>query len=195
MNIKSIFSALTVALLLTACGGTEMENAEAVGAREDQLAKTDDPVADLEANAVKFDDLLGLAKRSLGTVQSVYNDQQGAVHTLGEVTVLLDDNFILSIQNKIDGDILEQRVNLKNLNSELESFDWIVDNGENPYPGVRVPTLDEKSSVEILEDGSLQGTESYLEIILSERKAVQKCLSGLINAIRAARDEPLEGNR
>jgi hypothetical protein len=169
-----------------------MENAEKVGSREDQAIVTDDPVENLKSNAIKHDDYLGQAKWGLGTLQTSYNESQASVDVLGEVTISLDDNFMLSIKNDLDGDVLEQRVNLANLSSDLKSFEWIVDNGENPYPGVKIPVLEGQKGVENLEDGILKGTEDYLEIILADRKMVQRSLSGLMNAIRAARGEALE---
>jgi len=189
--IKHFLLTFTISFLFS-CGGTDMKNPENVGSREEQTAISDDPVADLKANAVKHDDPLGQARWSLGVLQSAYNDSRATVAVIGEVAVSLDENFVLSIKNKVDGDVHEQRANLAHLNSDLKSFEWIVDNGENPYPGVKVPVLKGTGEVEKLLDGSLKSKEDYLEIILSDRKAVQRSLSGLMNAIRAARGEELE---
>lgn len=192
MFLKKLIYLFIAVAFLASCGGTDMKNPEEVGSREETTVTSDDAVSDLKANAIKQDDLLGQAKYALGILQSNYNSSSETVDVIGEVTVSVDDNFILSIKNKVDGDVHEQRVSLKDLDSNLRSFEWIVDNGENPYPGVKIPVMEGKSSVEKLVDGSLQSSETHLEIIHDNRKAVQVSVSGLMNAIRAAKGEALE---
>ena len=191
MQQKIFFLSAAMTLLLAACGGTEMKNPEEVGSREDQTVVTGGPVGDLKANAIQHDDAYGQARWGLGILQTAYNESKETVDLIGDVTILLDSTFALSIKNKVDGDVHEQRVNLTHLNPSLKSFEWIVNNGDNPHPGVKVPVLNGKSGVELYVDGEKNGTADYLEIILADRSMVQRSVSGLTNAIRVARGEAL----
>lgn len=189
---KFLIALIFPTFFLSACGGGSLENAENVETREEQTVEGATPSENLKANAIKEGDLHGQAVYSLGLLQSAYNESQGQVVGQGKVTVKLTEDFMLAIVNEFDGDTFEQQVNLASLNSDLKSFEWIVDKGDNPNPGVKIPVLAGQDGVKNLKNGSVSSTEDFLVIKLSDRKTIQKVVSGLLNAIRASRGEALE---
>ncbi len=194
--IQNFFFFLAISvILLPACGG-DLENAEKIQPRAEQQQQQPSaeltPTQQLKSSAIREDDVLGQAKYSLGALQSAYNASKNTVVGQGDVTVQLAEDFTLSIQNNVDGDSYEQRVNLTALSADLKSFEWIVDNEDVPNPGVKIPVLSGQDGVQRLKNGTVESTEDYLEIILSDRVMVQKVVSGLLHAIRASRGEALE---
>ena len=108
---------------------------------------------------------------------------------MGDISVLVDDNYQMVIRNKNDGNVYEQRVSLANLDTNMKNMQIIVDRGDVPHPGFRMPVLKGKPGVEIYENGQKKETKQELEILLSERRQVQLVISALTQAVRSVRGE------
>lgn len=169
-------------------GNPDLENAEAVKDRsEQQIVTGDKPSQNLKANSIPENDLQGQVKWALGRVQEELRKSSANVSTLGDVTVLVDDNFQMVIQNKVDGNVHEQRVGLANLDTDMKKIEIIVDKGEVANPGFRMPVIEGKAGVERYLNGEMKETVPSLELILGERRQVQLVISALTQAINTSK--------
>lgn len=183
---------LLAGLFFSCQNSTDLKNAEEIKDRSEQKIVTGgDAVEDLRANAIKESDIAGQIKWSLGLLQEALRESSGQVNGLGEISVLLDENYQMAIKNKFDGDDFEKRVNLANLDADAKNIEIISDSHGHPNPGLRIKVLPGKPGVEIFKNGSKNKTEDFLEIILAERKMVHKVLSAVTNAIKAAQGQAL----
>ena len=193
MKKYTIYFSIAAVSIFTACqsGNPELENATTIKDRSEQQVVTGGkPSDDLKANAISEGDIAGQVKWSLGRVQEELRNSKGSVVGLGEVTVLVDDNFQMVIKNEFEGDVYEKRVGLSNLDIDVKKLQIVRDNGDDiPNPGFKIPVLEGKPGVEIYKNGSKQETVKELEILLGERRQVQLVVSALTQAVKAIGNE------
>lgn len=199
--LRNLFLFLTLAGFFLACRGEnpDVKNATPVGEREWKTAASGDKKDELNANSVAEADLKGLAIYSLQTLQQAYKAASGKVPGVGEVTVSVDDNLNLLIENKSGSSTTTQLANLKSLDPDFKHLEIIVNKQANEFPGFRIKVLPGKSKVAVLKNGTKTEELEYLEIILAERSDVEKSISALTLAIEAAQeklpDEDGEGKK
>ncbi len=189
---KTLFiAAVNLAILFCACGGNpDLKNPEEVKNRSEQQVVTGGTASeDLKANAIDVNDTEKLIKWSLGRVQEELKKSEGTIEELGEVSVLLDENMQMVIRNNKDGNVYEKRVKLSSLNTDINSFQIVVDNDTNPYPGFKMPVVDGQPGVDHYENGKKKETKKDLEIFLAERRQVQLVISAMIQAAQTAKGE------
>jgi hypothetical protein len=181
---------ILLATFFVACqpSNQNMENAEAVQDRSAQEVVTGGkPSENLRANAIKAGDFAKQAEWSLGLIQEQLKKSAGKVNGLGEVSILLDDNFQMAIRNNYNGEMIEKRVSLANLDTDIKNIEIISDSHGHPNPGLKFKVLDGKPGVEVYKDGSKTETLKELELIFAERKMVHKAISAMTNAVNASR--------
>lgn len=190
---KNILAALLFSTVFTfSCTqrNPELKNAVDVKDRSEQKIVTGGkPSDDLRANAIPEGDIMARAKWSLGRVKEELKNSSVTVQNLGEINVLLDDNLTMVIQNVVNGEVYERRVNLANLNSDSKSMKIIADRGDNIHPGIQFSVLEGKAGVEHFKDGKLIKTERHLEFLLAERRQVQLVASAMFQAIKVSQGE------
>jgi hypothetical protein len=181
-------------LLVYSCkqDNPEVVNANPVGERQSIEVPSGKKSEELQANAVPAGDIKGIATRALQSLQTVYKNAAGKVTGVGEVTVMVDDNLNLIIENKYEGSTSTQLVNLGRIDTDMSHVEIIPDKDGNKFPGFKVKTKSGK--VDILKDGAKQKEQDYLEIYLAERKDVNKALTSIMFAAQAAQQTlPSEG--
>ena len=141
----------------------------------------------LKAKAVGENDFYGQAKWALGALQEEYNQASGKVPGVGKVSVMVDENFTMIIRNDNGGQIEETKVNLNSLNDDLKSLEIYPEGVKTEFPGFRIPVLKGKPAVEVNKNGKME-KQDYLEIFLSERKSVERVISGLRQAMQSAQE-------
>ncbi len=188
---KLIF-AVGLALVFSACGNEVPEAKNPIPVGDQTTVGTEDSIAteNLKAKGVSEDDLHGQAKSSLAFLQDELNKASGTVPGIGQATVLLDDNLMMIIRNEKDGKLEETKVNLKNLNPDPKSLQVFLEGTKSEFPGFRMFTLEEKPTVEVSSGGS-SSRQNYIEFFLSNRSAVERALSGLMQAVRSAQGSGL----
>jgi hypothetical protein len=181
---KFIFS-LLVCSVLAACGSdpTDMGSLEPVGTRP-KMQEGAKPTDALSSVAVHDTDLYGKVKWCLQALQEEYDKANGKVPGIGKVTVLLDQNLMLVIRNEADGGVIEKKVNMKDLEADPKTYEFIVDGVSGDFPGVKIPVIVGKPKVEITKNGGSSEKADKLEIILADRDSVERFLTSFLQAVQ-----------
>lgn len=194
--VKNSIFLLAFTLLLFSCKRENPEVVNATPVGEKTLIKVENgkKSEELKANSVPEADVKAVAKKSLQTLQNAYNAAADKVPGIGKVTVLLDDNLTLIIDNKSGLSTTSTQVNLKSIDTDFNKVEIIPNRGENEFPGFRIKTLPGQPKVAIYKNGSKDKEMDYLEMYFAERKDVQHCLSALTLAAQAVQSNlPDEG--
>ncbi len=194
--LKISASALAIFLLLTSCNreNPDVVNAKPVGERATIQLDSASNSENLAANSAEEGDMKGVATKALQPLQTVYKAASGKVPGIDEVTVMVDDNLNLIIENKSGSSTTSSTVNLMSIDTKMENIEIIPDKDGNKYPGFRIKTLSGKPKVAILKNGTKDKDLDYLEIFMAERKDVHKAITSIIFAAQAAQSSlPAEG--
>ncbi len=140
----------------------------------------------LAAAALEEGDLLGRVRQSFIPLQEEYRKANGKVTGVGEVTVSVDENYNLLIENKVNGSIEQTKVNLKSLNNAQGGMMLIPDNAPGEFPGLQVFVKDGQPGVQILKDGKLVREDRQLEIHLADRPAIERITPAVLQAMNIA---------
>ncbi len=181
---KFIFS-LLVCSFLAACGSdsTDLASLEPVGTRP-KMQEGGKPTDALSSVAVHDTDLHGKVKWCLQALQEEYDKANGKVPGIGKVTVLLDQNLMVVIRNEADGGVIEKKVNMKDLQADPKTYEFIVDGVSGDFPGVKIPVMEGKPKVEITKNGGSSEKADKLEIILADRDSVERFLTSFLQAVQ-----------
>ena len=139
----------------------------------------------MEKPMLEEGDYFGMAKSALMTLQQEYNKCEGKAG-LGKVTVFLDQNFNLLIKNEVGGDVIETKVNLKDLNPENGGFKLLPDDAPGQFPGIQLIALNGDKDIEISKNGKVVSNEYHLDIRMAERKNIQTIAPAMVQAVSAA---------
>lgn len=185
LMVKKIVFSLLIGVVMAACSNDvpKLKNLEPVGVRPTptQGGKATEALSSV---AVPDTDLRGKIKWCLSALQEEYEKANGKVPGVGKVTVLLDDNLTLVIRNEVDGGVIEQTVNMKDLEADPSKYEFIVDGDTNQFPGVKIPVIAGRPKVEISKNSAATGKEDKLEIVLAEREHVQRFLTSFLQAVQ-----------
>lgn len=165
-----------------------VENATPVGEKNWVKTESGTKSEELMANSASEGDVKGMMTKSLQTLQSGFTASKGKVPGLDDVTVLIDDNMNLLIENKSGFTTTTTQVNLKNLDADMQNVEVLSDaNPDNKFPGFRIKVLPGKAKVEVMKGGT-KTQQDYLEIIHAERGDVIHSLSALTMAAQIAQN-------
>lgn len=142
---------------------------------------------ELKANAANGGNPKEMMSRALQTIQEAYNASKGKLPEIGDVTVLIDDNNNLLIENKSGLSTTTTQVNLTSIDTDISHIEILSDSQGHKFPGFRIKTLSGQPKVTISTGG---GTESkdYLEMSFADRADVQHSLSALTLAAQIAQN-------
>ncbi len=194
--LKISAASFAVLFLLFSCSreNPEVVNARAVGERNTIKLDSATQSEQLAANSVAEGDLKGVATQALQPLQTAYKAASGKVPDIGEVTVMVDDNLNLIIENKSGAGTTSSLVNLRSIDTKMESIEIIPDKDGNKFPGCRIKTLSGQSKVAVTKNGVKEKEMDYLEIFLAERKDIHKAITSITFAAQAAQSAlPAEG--
>ncbi len=167
--------------LLQACGNEPANTAETAAETQTQSG-----LEGLKANAVDEGNHLARVQATVKKVQKEYDDTRGQMPGRGRVTVSIDDNYNLIIQNDVEGDVLKTQVNLKNLNPDNGGMMLLPDNKPGDFPGIRLLVMEGKPGVSFLKNGELQKEERYLDIYMPKRTNIENlapAMSSILNVV------------
>ncbi|MBK9016907.1 MAG: hypothetical protein IPM82_24180 [Saprospiraceae bacterium] len=166
----------------------DVMNAQPVGDKDWVKTESGKKSDELKANSAKEGDIKGIAAKSLQTLQTAYKAASGKVPGVGDVTVLLDDNLNLIIENKSGLSTTTTQVNLKSIDTDFSHVEILSDAQGHEFPGFRIKVLPGKPKVSV-SDGGAKGKEmDYLEVILSTRPDVEHSLSAITLAAQVAQN-------
>ncbi len=189
MTKKIILPLVLLAILMTAC--TQDKPSESTTAPNEQnnasiSDQTMTPVEQLRSVALDEGDYVGRVRNSFISLQDEYNKAQEKFPELGKSTVFVDDRFVLLIKNEKDGEVLETKVDLHNLNPEDGGMMLVPDQHLDEFPGIKVFALDGKPGVQHFKNGKLESEERFLEIYLPERSNIERIAPALSQALMIA---------
>jgi hypothetical protein len=185
----SIFLFAFVSLLLSCKGDNpEVVNAQAVGDKAWIKSETGKNTDDLKANSPMENDTKGLLVKSLQTMQEGYKASKDKVTGIGDVTVKVDDNQNLIIENKLGSSTTTTQVNLKSLDADFKNVEIISDQNGSEFPGFKIKVLRGKPNVVISKNGTKEKEMDHLEVYMAEQKDVQQTLAALTMAIQLAQN-------
>lgn len=182
MSQKIPFILLTCLLWLGCKNDTNTGTGQAVPAAEsDNQAHS---LEDLKSQAISEEDRFARVNHALGTVQKEYQKCDYKVTGQGKMTVFIDEHFTMLIRNEIDKDVIDAKVNLKNLDYENGAISLIADNAPGEFPGLRIQVIDGKPGVEITRNGEFVAEERELKIFMAERAAnIEKITPAIVQAL------------
>jgi len=140
----------------------------------------------MAAAALEEGDLLGRIRQSFIPLQEEYRKANGKVTGVGEVSISVDENFNLLIENRVNGSVEHTKVNLKNLNNAQGGMMLIPDNAPGEFPGLKVFVKDGQPGVQILKDGKLVREDRHLEIHLADRPGIERITPAVLQALNIA---------
>ncbi len=185
--MKKLTCLLTLASLLFACGNDPKDsNFQQVEANMPVLPTGASPTEQLSAMAIEESNYLERVRQSFVPLQEEYRKAKGKVPGIGEVTIFVDDNFTLLIENKFEGSTYQTKVNLKNLNNAQGGMRLVPDNNPGDFPGLRIFVKDKNPGVEIIKDGKLVKEERQLEIYLADRASIERVTPAVLQGLNIA---------
>ncbi len=188
--VKNSILLFALLILFFSCSreNPEVVNATPVGestwVKTDSSKKTDE----LKANATNGGDPKSMMTKALQTLQQSYTASKGKVPGVDDVTVLIDDNQNLIIENKSGSNTTTTKVNLKSLDTDFNNIKILSDSQKNEHPGFRINVLPGTTKVEVLKNGSKEKELDFLEIFLAERSDVHHSISALTMAAQVAQN-------
>ena len=188
--LRSSILLLAFACIIFSCrrDNPDVVNATPVGDKVWKKTESGKKADELRANATKEDDIKGLATSSLQTLQQAYKAASGKVPGVGEVTVLVDDNLNLLIENKSGSNTTTTQVNLKSIDTDFKHLEIISNHQADVFPGFRIKVLPGQAKVVVLKNGSKEKELDYLEIYLAKRSDVEHSISAITLAAQAAQN-------
>ena len=119
---KSIYLFVFVSLFLSCTSeNPDVVNAEPVGDKVWVKSESGKKTDELKANASSEGEQKEMMSKALQTLQAGYNASKGKVPGVDDVTVLLDDNMNLLIENKSGGTTTTTQANLKSLDTDFKN--------------------------------------------------------------------------
>jgi hypothetical protein len=194
--LKISASAVAILFMLISCNreNPDVVNAKPVGEKATIQLDSATNSENLAANSAQEGDLKGVATKALQPLQTVYKAASGKVPGIGEVTIMVDDNLNLIIENKAGSGSTTSTVNLRSIDTKMENIEIIPNKDDNKFPGFKIKTLPGQPKVAILKNGTKEKDLDYLEIFMAERQDVHKAITSLIFAAQAAQSSlPAEG--
>ncbi|MCF8244546.1 MAG: hypothetical protein K9J37_08290 [Saprospiraceae bacterium] len=186
---NSIFLFVFVSLFLSCTSeNPDVVNAEPVGDKVWIKSESGKKTDELKANASSEGEKKDMMSKALQTLQASYNAAKGKVPGVDDVTVLLDDNMNLLIENKSEGTTTTTQANLKSLDTDFKNIEIFSDVQGHSYPGFRVKVLPGKAKVVVLKNGVKDKELDYLEVILADRTDVHHSISALTMAAQIAQN-------
>lgn len=186
---NSIFLFAFISLILSCKReNPNVVNATPVGENAWVKSESGKNTDDLKANSSSGGDPKGMMTKALQTLQASYTHAKGKVPGVDDVTVLIDDNMNLIIENKAGSSTSAKQVNLKNLDTDFSHIEIISDSQGNAHPGFRIKVLPGQAKVDVLKDGSKEQDLDYLEVILYDRDDVHRSISALTMAAQIAQN-------
>ena len=178
---------LVIPSLFFACSNEPKDaNFQAVDANIPAAATGASATEQLTAMAIEESNYIERVRQSFVPLQEEYRKAKGKVPGVGDVTIFVDDNFTLLIENKLDGSTYQTKVNLKNLDNEQGGMRLVPDNNPNEFPGLKVFVKDGKPGVEIIKDGKVEKEVQELEIHLADRPAIERVTPAILQALNIA---------
>lgn len=192
--VRSSIKLMVVAVVVAACGSDapEVVNPTPVGEKTHIKAESGKKSDELKANSVSEGDIRGIAVKSLQTLQEAYKSASGKVDGVGDVTVMVDDNLNLIIENKSGLGTTTTQVNLKSLDTDFSHLEILSDNQGHEFPGFRIKVLPGEPKV-VVKKGLGSKEMEYLEIFLAARPDVEHSISALTFAAQAAQNKLATG--
>ncbi len=172
-----------------------MVNAQAVGEKKHiPVAEGSTKSDELKANSVDEGNTKAVATRALQSLQEAYKRAAGKVPNIGEVTILVDDNMNLLIENKSGSSTITTQVNLTSIDTDFKKIEIIPNRDGNEFPGFKIKTLSGKPKVAILKNGTKEKEMDYLEIFMSSREDIHKSMTSITLAAQAAQGSLPQSN-
>ena len=182
--IKKIIIPILAATLATACNqDPKPGNFQQVDTPQVNVDTNATVLEKIKAQALDEGDYVGRVSASLKPLQEELNNAKGKIKGIGDVTVKVDDQFNLLIENKEGGHVYQTAVNLKNLNPEQGGMMLIPDLTEAEDPGLKIFVLDGKKGVTLSKDGVVQKEERFLEFRLPERANIERLTPSMVQAL------------
>jgi hypothetical protein len=137
----------------------------------------------LKANAIDVSDTFGRVRSALRVLQEEYTKSDNKVPGQGKVTVFVDEKYNLTIRNEIEGNIIDTKTNLLDLNPDNGGMNLIPDINPGEKPGLRVFLMKGKPKVQVIKNGKLEKEMEALEIFLDQRINVERMTPAFVQAL------------
>ncbi len=185
--MKKLIFPFALAVLFFACKNDAKDsNFQQVEANSPAIPADGSPTDQIMAAALEETDYLQRVRQSFVPLQEEYRKANGKVPGIGEVTIFVDDNYTLLVENKFKGSTYQTKVNLKNLNNAQGGMALVPDNAPGEFPGLKVYVKDGKPGVELSKDGNVVREERQLEIFLADRPGIERVTPAILQALNIA---------
>ncbi|HHM21807.1 MAG TPA: hypothetical protein ENJ20_07260 [Bacteroidetes bacterium] len=185
--LKKFQSALFVALLLFSCKNdpatTNTSDTQTPPTPTRQNSRPADNLAQLKARAFDEDDTFGRVNHSLGLVMKQLALSNKTKPEAGKQTIFVDENFTIIVRKEIGDDVIDQKINLRNLDQQNGGMRLIPDRKADDLPGFAVSVIDGKQGVQIIKNGEITGEERELRIFMADRSLVEQAVPAFLQAL------------
>jgi hypothetical protein len=187
--VRNSFLLLVFVSFLFSCNrdNPDVVNATPVGETNWVATDSGKKSDELKANAANGGNPKEMMGKALQTLQDAYKASKDKVPGIGDVTVLIDDNSNLLIENKSGLSTTTTQVNLKGLDPDPTHVEILSDSQGHEFPGFRIKTLPGQPKVTVTNGGKKE-TLDFLEMSFAERADVQHSLAALTLATQIAQN-------
>ena len=145
-------------------------------------------IEEMRTQVLAEDDYIGRMEKGLSTLRQYYQLSEEAMPDLGKITIDLTEKLDLTIINELNGDVIETKVNLLNLNTADGGFRLIPDKNLGDFPGLRVKTINDEPLVLVYKNGKLVNKNNELVIFLKDRESIEKITPAVLQTLRVAKE-------
>ncbi len=184
--IKKLMFSLAVAMFFACNSDPKDSSFQQVETNSPEIPENASPTERLKAVALEESNYLERIRQSFVPLQEEYRKANGKVPEVGEVTIFVDENFTLLIENKFKGSTYQTKVNLKNLNNAQGGMMLVPDKEPGEFPGLKIFVKDGKPGVVITKDGKQVREDKQLEIYLADRPGIERVTPAILQALNIA---------
>ena len=140
-------------------------------------------MAELQANSFDAGDIYGRAKHSIELIQKQFDLSNNLRKKDGKRFISMDEKFNITIKYEQDGELMEIKANLKNIDHRNGGIHLIPDKELDDWPGFSVGVLAGKPGVEIFKDGKKAKEERELKIFMADRTLIEQAVPAMMQAL------------
>ena len=188
--IKKTLIFFTVFLFLFSCKG-DVESASTPNPA-DQSNPSPQPtsksieeenLAKLRAKAIDESDTFGRVNHSLGSITKQFAISNKMKPADGKRSIFIDEKFTIIVRHEKGDDVMDLKVNLKNLNQQNGGMHLIPNVELDDLPGFAIAVIDGKPGVEVIKNGKKIGEERELKIFMADRNLIEQAVPAFLQAL------------
>ncbi|MCC6726006.1 MAG: hypothetical protein IT258_15985 [Saprospiraceae bacterium] len=195
--MKKLFFSLALSSLFLACKNEPSTTKSEAPAAENPATIIDPnstPAESIMTAALEESDTLGRLRQSFIPLQEEFNKSKGIVPEVGDVTVTVDEQLNLLIENKLDGHVYLSKVKIRDLKRRDGGILLLPDFPPRKHPGLKIKVKEGRPKVQLFKDGKLEKEEEFIEFTLKDRPSMERVVPAIVQAMNISKGFPARMN-